>query len=269
MYDAGGLFYVFVNAISPMVRQLSFAHYGNENFYRHYRKHIDRGEYDTWLLYGLPAFNVDRIYTQFPAPAIKLEIHIGEGINSIEQLPVEPWVPPAPEPKLSLRQDLEYEDVPDDDPDLLFAATQRPPPPKDPWKGTSLENSLDYDVRIRHLFTGRPIPGKPGRKRNPLSATPAQLRKMERKEQEWREKKINEAYLRRMIAFEMRKEKEAGDAIWTNYKEEARRRLKEDKAEGRTLTLEDLKDAMEGDPYYDDPDHGKPWVIDPYFLDLE
>jgi hypothetical protein len=81
--------YVFLKIISPKIWELSRRYFGNGNFYKHFKAHVALGYYLVWQVYGNPAFRLDGVcdYSRDVLPAIKLDIIIGEGEDTVEALP--------------------------------------------------------------------------------------------------------------------------------------------------------------------------------------
>jgi hypothetical protein len=288
--------HVFLNVISPKIWEASKKYLKDKRLYKLFRSYIDRGDYLVWCVYGLPAIRPNLLVNpERPVPpAIKLAFVIGEGEDTVEQLPVEPWKPPEKEltetekaQKRFEETGSYYEDVPDGpNQELNLEPDENDSPDEARWKAMWRElrehPELDYDPRhpwvprepdprVRAMFGKKGIPGKPGRKLNKAKATPKQLERAKKRAEAWKEKKINEAYLKEIIWFEMQlearpnpKSAATNSRKWPSWRKEYLRRIKEAKAAGRKVTRKDLQDAMEDDPIYDNRRIRKPWLQEPW-----
>jgi hypothetical protein len=78
--------YVFIDALSPKVRQLSFSHRCSFKLYQRFHQSLTRGLYNQRTLYGLRAIDIDQPQKEGIAVSVRLEIIVGEGEDSYEQV---------------------------------------------------------------------------------------------------------------------------------------------------------------------------------------
>jgi hypothetical protein len=78
--------YVFVDALLPRIRQLSFHRFGSTKIYHRFIQAIARAIYNQKQLYGLRAIDIDQPQREGIAVSVRLEIIVGEGEDSYEQV---------------------------------------------------------------------------------------------------------------------------------------------------------------------------------------
>jgi hypothetical protein len=74
--------YVFVDVLSPKIRQLSFNVFGSKKLYESYHKILYRELYNMKAFYGLRAIDIDKPMLDGIDVSVQLEIIVGEGEDS-------------------------------------------------------------------------------------------------------------------------------------------------------------------------------------------
>jgi hypothetical protein len=68
------------------MRQLSFQYFSTTKIYHRFIQAVGRGVYNQRLLYGLRAIDIDQPQKAGIAVSVRLEIVVGEGEDSYEQV---------------------------------------------------------------------------------------------------------------------------------------------------------------------------------------
>jgi hypothetical protein len=82
--------YVFMDALSPKIRQLSDAVHGSPRLYNSFHATLHKGLYNTKILYGLRAIDIDKPLRDGIVVSIRPRIIVGEGEDSYEKTDLYP-----------------------------------------------------------------------------------------------------------------------------------------------------------------------------------
>jgi hypothetical protein len=78
--------YVFVDALSPKVRQLSVQNDGSLKIYNRFYKTLFKESYNQETIHGLRAIDIDQPQKPGIGVPVRLEIIVGEGTDSYERV---------------------------------------------------------------------------------------------------------------------------------------------------------------------------------------